>query len=116
MICRRDANSECNDDRARIEISIRQIYKSHQSSLLKCRAVYLKAADIRDFSKVSRWKLDPTHHRPAIRRDPDARDITGNEIKKIANNSNPNCHGHIPRQTAIRSRGGGYGDKRKRDR
>lgn len=22
--------------------------------------------------------------------------ITGNEIKKIANNSNPNCPGHIP--------------------
>lgn len=34
------------------------------------------------------------------------RDITRNEIKKIANNSNPNCHRHIPRQTAIRSREG----------
>lgn len=45
-----------------------------------------------------------------------ARDITGNEIKKIANNSNPNCHGHIPRQTAIRSRGGEYDGKTKRER
>lgn len=66
--------------------------------------------------RVLRWKLDPTHHhRLAIRRDPDVRDITGNEIKKIANNSNPNCHGHIPRQTAIRSREGGHGGKRKRE-
>lgn len=85
-------------------------------------AVYLKVADIRDLSKVSRWKLDPTHRRPV--RDPArpgrararARDITGNEIKKIANNSNPNCHGHIPRQTAIRSRGGEYDGKTKRER
>lgn len=43
------------------------------------------------------------------------RDITGNEIKKIANNSNPNCHGHIARQIAIRSRAGGHGGKRKRE-
>lgn len=66
--------------------------------------------------RVWRWKLDPTHHhRLAIRWDPDIRDITGNEIKKIANNSNPNCHGHIPRQTVIRSREGGHGGKRKRE-
>lgn len=67
-------------------------------------AVYLKAADIRDLLEVlvQRWKLDLPTHRQAVRdQNARARDIPGNEIKKIANNSNPNCHGHIPRQTAI---------------
>lgn len=72
----------------------------------RCGAAYLKAADIHDLAKESRPEMETRSPDTSSSRARDlarARDIPGNEIKKIANNSNPNCHGHIPRQTAIRS-------------
>lgn len=48
---------------------------------------------VRAASKLSRWKFDPRYRQPGRGR---RIYITGNKIKKIANNSNPNCPGHIP--------------------